>query len=48
MGKSIDRMHKWRPKKYSFAYVLIRLTSLALKQHFFLYFVHAYEASEAN
>ena len=25
---SIDRMHKWRPKKYSFVYVLIRLTSL--------------------
>ena len=24
----IDRMHKWRPKKYSFVYVLIRLTSL--------------------
>ena len=32
---AIDRMHKWRPKKYSFVYVLIRLTSLALKQHFF-------------
>ena len=31
----IDRMRKWRPKKYSFVYVLIRLTSLALKQHFF-------------
>ena len=31
----IDRMHKWRPKKYSFVYVRIRLTSLALKQHFF-------------
>ena len=26
--KTIDRMHKWRPKKYSFVYVLIRLTSL--------------------
>ena len=26
--KSIDRMHKWRPKKYSFVFVLIRLTSL--------------------
>ena len=24
----IDRMHKWRPKKYSFVFVLIRLTSL--------------------
>ena len=24
----IDRMHKWRPKKYYFVYVLIRLTSL--------------------
>ena len=24
----IDRMHKWRPKKYSFVYVLIGLTSL--------------------
>ena len=24
----IDRMHKWRPKKYSFVVVLIRLTSL--------------------
>ena len=31
----IDRMHKWWPKKYSLVYVLIRLTSLALKQHFF-------------
>ena len=30
-----DRMHKWRPKMYSFVYVLMRLTSLALKQHFF-------------
>ena len=29
--KVIDRMHKWRPKMYSFVYVLIRLTSLALK-----------------
>ena len=27
-------MHKWRPKVYSFVYVLMRLTSLALKQHF--------------
>ena len=25
---SIDRMHKWRPIKYSFVYVLITLTSL--------------------
>ena len=25
---AIDRMHKWRPKKYYFVYVLIRLTSL--------------------
>ena len=24
----IDRMHKWRPKKYSFVFVLISLTSL--------------------
>ena len=31
----IDRMHKWWPKKNYFVYVLIRLTSLALKQHFF-------------
>ena len=31
----IDRMHKWQPKKYSFVYVLIRLTRVALKQHFF-------------
>ena len=27
-GSGIDRMHKWRPKKYSFVFVLIRLTSL--------------------
>ena len=33
--KPIDWMHKWRPKMYSFVYVLMRLTSLALKQHFF-------------
>ena len=26
--KTIDRMHKWRPKKYSFVFVLISLTSL--------------------
>ena len=32
---SIDRMHKWRPKKYSFVFVLIRPTSLVLKEHFF-------------
>ena len=28
-------MHKWRPKKYSFVFVLIRPTSLVLKEHFF-------------
>ena len=28
-------MHKWQPKMYSFVYVLIRLTSLAFKKHFF-------------
>ena len=28
MYRGIDRMHKWRPKKYSFVFVLIRLTSL--------------------
>ena len=27
-SRSIDRMHKWRPKKYSLVYVLISLTSL--------------------
>ena len=27
----IDRMHKWRPKQYSFVSVLIRLPILALK-----------------
>ena len=32
---SIDRMHKWRPTKYSFVFVLIRPTSLVLKEHFF-------------
>ena len=26
--KSIDRLHKWRPKEYSFLFMLIRLTSL--------------------
>ena len=31
----IDRMHKWRPTKYSFVFVLIRPTSLVLKEHFF-------------
>ena len=31
----IDRMHKWRPKMYSFVYVLMRLTSLALERHFY-------------
>ena len=25
---TIDRMHKWQPKRYSFGFVLIRLTSL--------------------
>ena len=33
--KDIDRMHKWRPKKYSFVFVLIRPTSLVLKELFF-------------
>ena len=28
-------MHKWRPKKYSFVFVLIRPTSLVLKELFF-------------
>ena len=32
---SIDRLHKWRPKNYSFVFVLIKPTSLALKEHFF-------------
>ena len=32
---SIERMHKWRPTKYSFVFVLIRLTSLVLKERFF-------------
>ena len=31
----IHRMHKWRPTKYSFVFVLIRPTSLVLKEHFF-------------
>ena len=31
----IDRFHKWRPINYSFVYVLIRPTSLILKEHFF-------------
>ena len=34
-GGEIDRMHKLRPTKYSFAFVLIRPTSLFLKEHFF-------------
>ena len=34
-GWSRDRLHKWRPKKYSFVIVLIKPTSLALKEHFF-------------
>ena len=32
---TIDRMHKWRLTKYSFVFVLIRPTSLVLKEHFF-------------
>ena len=28
-------MHKWLPTKYSFVFVLIRPTSLVLKEHFF-------------
>ena len=28
-------MHKWRPKKFSFVFVLIRPTSLVLKERFF-------------
>ena len=31
----IDRMHKWRPTKYCVVFVLIRPTSLVLKEHFF-------------
>ena len=31
----IDRFHEWRPKNCSFVYVLIRPTSLVLKEHFF-------------
>ena len=27
--KTIDRFHEWRPKNYSFVYLLIRPTSLA-------------------
>ena len=34
-NKVIDRFHKWLPKKYSFVFVLIRKTSLVLKEHFF-------------
>ena len=30
-----DRMHEWLPTKYSFVFVLIRPTSLVLKEHFF-------------
>ena len=41
-------MHKWWPKMYSFVYVLMRLTSLALKQPFFCILVHANEASAAK
>ena len=32
---TIDRLHKWRPKKYSLVFVLIRSTSLFRKEHFF-------------
>ena len=41
MGKKLqiqihmDRFHKWRPINYSFVNVLIRPTSLVLKEHFF-------------
>ena len=31
----IDRMHKWRPNKYTLVSVLIRPTSLVLKELFF-------------
>ena len=31
----IDRFHKWRPINYSLVNVLIRPTSLVLKEHFF-------------
>ena len=34
-GTSIDRFHKGRPINYSFVNVLIRRTSLVLKEHFF-------------
>ena len=30
----IDRMHKWRPEKYSFVVALIRLTNLVIKELF--------------
>ena len=33
-----DRFHKWRPVYYSFVYVLIRPTSLVLKEYFFCIF----------
>ena len=33
--KDIDGMHKWRPKKYSFVFVIIRPTSLVLKELLF-------------
>ena len=32
---TIDRLHKWRPKKYSFVFVVIKPTSLVLKELFF-------------
>ena len=31
----IDQLHKWRSKKYCFVFMLIRPTSLVLKEHFF-------------
>ena len=33
--KIIDHIHKWRPRNYSFVFVLIILTSLTLKEKFF-------------
>ena len=35
LHQGIDRLHKWRSKKYSFVFVLIRPTNLVLKEHFF-------------
>lgn len=34
-AEGIDRIHKWRPRNYSFVFVLIILTNLNLKQKFF-------------